>query len=183
MKKAPQSFFNRHTLIVARELIGCFLVRKTPSGIKRFVITETEAYIGPHDKASHAFKGRTPRTEVMYGPGGTIYIYFVYGMHYMLNIVTGMAGYPAAVLIRAVESISGPGRVAQHLGIDKALNNLSLGTKSGLWVELPSSPIARKNIIRTPRIGINYAGPEWAEKKYRFLYKKPSLERKGKLQL
>src|SRR3989344_3265504 len=99
-----EKFFNRKTLAVARDLIGCFLVRRFKGKTFRLKITETEAYIGPHDLASHASKGRTARTEIMFGKAGTLYIYFIYGMYYMLNIVTEKAGYPAAVLIRGVEN-------------------------------------------------------------------------------
>lgn len=176
MKRAPLSFFNRPALVVAKELLGCYLVTKTPDGIERYLITETEAYIGPHDLASHASKGRTKRTEVMYQAPGTIYVYLIYGMHNMLNIVTDEKDYPAAVLIRAVEDIegfpiTGPGKVAKQLHVDRRMNAKVLGTAATLWVELPSHPIKRK-IVRTPRIGIDYAGPIWAAKKYRFLFDK-----------
>jgi len=101
----PQSFYNQKTLTVAQKLLGCFLCRRggINGHIVKSMITETEAYCGPKDKASHASRGRTPRTEIMFGLPGFIYIYLVYGMHYMLNIVTEREGYPAAVLIRAVE--------------------------------------------------------------------------------
>ncbi|MDB5254828.1 MAG: putative 3-methyladenine glycosylase [Candidatus Nomurabacteria bacterium] len=175
MKKAPLSFFNRPALIVAKELLGCFLATKTADGIERYMITETEAYIGPHDQASHAFKGRTKRTEVMYQASGTIYVYLIYGMYNMLNIVTDEKDYPAAVLIRAVEHnglpITGPGRVAKHLHIDRMVNAKLLGKEANLWVELPAEPIKRK-VIKTPRIGIDYAGPIWSQKQYRFLLTK-----------
>jgi DNA-3-methyladenine glycosylase len=176
MKKASLTFFNRPTLVVAKELLGTFLAINTPEGIKRYMITETEAYVGPHDQASHAFKGRTKRTEVMYQAPGTIYVYLIYGMYNMLNIVTDEKDYPAAVLIRAVEDqegvpITGPGRVAKALHIDRMMNAKMLGKEANLWVELPPTPPQRK-IISTPRIGIAYAGPIWAQKKYRFLFKK-----------
>ncbi len=175
-KKAPLSFFNRPALIVAKELLGCFLVTKTAVGIERYMITETEAYIGPHDQASHAFKGRTKRTEVMYQAPGTIYVYLIYGMYNMLNIVTNKEGYPAAVLIRAIEDkegnpIIGPGKLAKYLHIDRSMNTKMLGKEANLWIEIPSEPITRK-IIKTPRVGIDYAGPVWAKKQYRFLFAK-----------
>jgi DNA-3-methyladenine glycosylase len=176
MRKIPLSFFNRPALGVAKELLGCHLVRKTKDGIERFMITETEAYVGPHDLASHSSKGRTKRTEVMYQRAGTIYVYLIYGMHNMLNIVTGEKDYPAAVLIRAVENkdghaVTGPGKVAKHLHIDRMINNTLLGNQSNLWVEFPST-ITKLKITSTPRIGVSYAGPIWAEKKYRFVLKK-----------
>ncbi len=170
MKRLPLSFFNRSALIVAKELIGSYLVTRTPEGIKRYMINETEAYVGPHDLASHSSKGRTKRTEAMFQEAGTIYVYLIYGMHNMLNIVTGEKEYPAAVLIRGVEGISGPGNVAKHLNISKLLNGKMLGTASNLWIEQDSVPVKRK-VVRTPRIGIAYAGPVWAKKLYRFVLK------------
>lgn len=174
-KKVPLDFFNRSALVVAKELLGCYLVRRQAGALQRYLITETEAYVGPHDLASHSSKGRTKRTEVMYQPGGTIYVYFIYGMHEMLNIVTGAKDYPAAVLIRAVESkdkvITGPGNVTKALHVDRMINGKVLGKDANLWIESSATSIPHK-IIRTPRIGVAYAGPIWANKKYRFLLKK-----------
>ncbi len=135
------------------------------------MITEVEAYDGPHDKASHASKGKTPRTEVMFGEPGVFYIYFIYGMYNMLNIVTGARDYPAAVLIRGVEGISGPGKLTRELSIDRTLNGLKVNKKSGLWIEDRGVVIVPKQIQKTPRIGIAYAG-EWKDKPYRFIWKK-----------
>ena len=175
MKKVSFSFFERKTTLVARDLVGKYLVRRYYStSRKRFVvarekITETEAYVGPHDLACHSSKGRTARTEVMYKEAGTIYVYFIYGMHWMLNIVTEEKDYPAAVLIRGTEHANGPARVTSLLSIDKELNGKKLGTKSGLWIE---SALKIKNsklkIERLPRIGVSYAGPIWSKKLYRF---------------
>ncbi|MEO5646008.1 MAG: DNA-3-methyladenine glycosylase [Candidatus Paceibacterota bacterium] len=183
MKKVPLSFFNRPALVVAKELIGCYLVTTTPEGTGKFLITETEAYVGPHDQASHAFKGRTKRTEVMYQAPGTIYVYLIYGIHNMLNIVTDKKDYPAAVLIRAIENedevITGPGKVTKRLHVDRLMNNKILGKESNLWVEMETSTsalaVARqgRKIIKTPRIGIAYAGPIWSQKNYRFVLKNP----------
>jgi DNA-3-methyladenine glycosylase len=177
MQKVPLSFFSQSALVVAKELLGCFLVRQTASGTERFMITETEAYVGPHDLASHSSKGRTKRTEVMYQPGGTIYVYLIYGLHNMLNIVSNEKDYPVAVLIRAVEydgqKITGPGNVTKHLHIDRMINGKMLGKESGLWVATSNVVrTPRRTIIRTARIGVAYAGPIWAEKKYRFLLTK-----------
>lgn len=191
-KKVPLSFFNRPALVVAKELLGCYLITSNADlshhsdaeadGIARYMITETEAYVGPHDLASHSSKGRTKRTEVMYQQAGTIYVYLIYGMHNMLNIVTGEKDYPAAVLIRAVENenkiITGPGKVAKELQVTRMINGKLLGKESNLWIERPrveprpasGKPSARESkIIRTPRIGVSYAGPIWANKKYRFI--------------
>ncbi len=170
MKILPASFFQRKTLVVAKDLLGKFLVRKIGDKIIREKITEVEAYIGPHDLASHSSKGRTKRTEAMHGPGGNIYVYFIYGMYYMLNIVTEDKDYPSGILIRGTENISGPGRVAREFSIDKALYGKPLGEKSGLWIE-EGEKVNPKNILRTPRIGVDYAG-KWAKKPYRFVINK-----------
>ncbi len=184
-KILPSVFFARDARVVARELLGKYLVRRMNGKIERYRIVETEAYIGPHDKACHAYKGRTKRTEVMFGPAGRWYIYFVYGMHEMLNIVTGPEGYPAAVLIRGVEAlptphskshssvlqntrIDGPGRVTKKLGITRALNGKPASRVSGLWIEEGSERLPARAVKRTPRIGVAYAG-EWAAKLYRYI--------------
>jgi DNA-3-methyladenine glycosylase len=162
------AFFDRAADIVARDLIGSILVRHT--GRERFAltVTETEAYLGPHDLACHAARGRTRRTEVMYGPPGTLYIYFTYGLHWMLNLVTGPEGYPAAVLIRAAGNISGPARLTRALAISGALNGRRAQPDAGLWFE---SGKAEGRIIATARIGVGYAGPRWSARKLRFLLK------------
>jgi DNA-3-methyladenine glycosylase len=131
------------------------------------MIVETEAYEGPHDLASHSSRGRTARNEVMFGPAGRFYVYRIYGLHWMLNIVTGDDG--SAVLIRGVETVSGPGRVASRFGVDASLNGRAATKKTGLWFEEPQSLEARRRITRTPRIGIDYAGPVWSKKKLRFV--------------
>jgi DNA-3-methyladenine glycosylase len=179
MRTVPFSFFNRSALLVAKELLSCYLVINTVDGIQRYLITETEAYIGPHDLASHSSKGRTKRTEIMYQAGGTIYVYLIYGLHNMLNIVTGNKDYPAAVLIRAIEDtdenfnklIKGPGNVAKVLHVDRLMNGKLLGKQANLWVEFPTVKTKRK-IKKTPRIGIDYAGPIWSQKEYRFVLEK-----------
>lgn len=168
-KILSSSFFNRETKIVARDLLGKFLVRKDADKEVAYLITETEGYVGPHDLASHSSKGRTVRTEIMYMKAGTIYIYFVYGMHYMLNIVTEEKDFPAAILIRGVVGISGPGKITKKLSINKMLNGLPLSKETGLWVEDRGVHIDPKSIQATPRIGIDYAGDIWAKKKLRFV--------------
>jgi len=167
-----KKFFNRPVLKVAPELLGKNLCRKFQGGeVDRFKITEVEAYDGEKDLASHASRGRTGRTEVMYGHARHWYVYLVYGMHEMLNIVTGPKDYPAAVLIRGVEGISGPGRLTKTLKIGRRLNGKSATKKSGLWIEDERINISQKNIQKTARIGVNYAGPIWSKKKYRFILK------------
>src|SRR3989338_11091467 len=135
-----QDFFKRKTLVVAKELLGKYLVRRIgpPSrgryGVIKEKITEVEAYIGPHDLACHSSKGRTPRCEPMFMEAGTIYVYFTYCMHWMLNIVTEEKDFPAAVLMRGTEHVSGPARLTKKFQIDKSLNGKKLGKKSGLWI-------------------------------------------------
>jgi len=163
------SFFDRPVLIVAKGLIGASLVRRLPSGeTLRSMLTEVEAYDGPTDLACHASKGRTPRTEVMFGPAGVFYVYLVYGIHWMLNIVTGPSDYPAAVLIRGTQDVSGPGRICAQFQIDKALNGKPAEESSDLWFEKRSRVIPAKRIRATPRIGVDYSGA-WATKPYRFV--------------
>lgn len=155
--KIQANFFSKNTLGVAKNLLGKYLCRKLPSGeIISAMITETEAYKGFNDQASHARRGRTPRTEIMFAEAGTIYIYLIYGLHYCLNIVCEKKDYPAAVLIRGVADINGPGRVCRHFQINKALNGQKLGRD--LWLEDRNVKIIRGGITVGPRIGVNYAG-------------------------
>lgn len=133
------------------------------------MISEVEAYVGPEDKASHAHRGKTLRNVPMFGPAGRWYVYFTYGMHWMLNVVTGPDGYPAAVLIRGVEGISGPARLTKKLKIDKRFNNKSVSQRTGLWIENHGIKIKKYKIKRLPRVGVNYAG-KWAKKPLRFTF-------------
>jgi len=169
MKKIlNKKFFNRSTITVSKELIGKYLVRNVRGREYAYMIIETEAYDGFEDKASHAYRGKTKRNEIMFQDAGKIYVYLTYGMHFMLNIVTGKEEYPAAVLIRGVEGITGPGRITKALKINKSLNAKLLNKNSGLWIEDRGVKIKKEDIIKTPRIGINYA-EEWKDKPYRFL--------------
>lgn len=157
-------FFARDTLKVARELIGKFIVTKN----KKLLINEVEAYTGPHDLACHAARGRTPRTEILYGRPGLLYVYFVYGIHWMLNVVTERNGFPAAVLIRGTDEIKGPARLTKFLKIDKRYNGRLASPETGLWFEDGGVKVESKNIKKTSRIGVDYAGPVWSKKPYRF---------------
>jgi DNA-3-methyladenine glycosylase len=153
----------------AKGLLGKYLVRRQKGRLIAYKITETEAYEGPKDRASHAFGGRrTKRTEIMFGEAGYWYVYFTYGMHWMLNIVVGKKGYPAAVLIRAVEGTDGPARLTKRLKIDKKLNGKLASRKSGLWIENRGEKVPIKNIKKAPRVGVDYAGSYWSKKKWRF---------------
>ena len=128
------TFFDRSAEKVAHDLIGCRLNWRRGDKPESRIITETEAYIGPDDLASHAARGRTKRNEAMFGAPGTFYVYFVYGMHWMLNVVTGPVGYPAAaVLIRGLEGIIGPGRLTKAIGINGNLSGKSASEAAGLW--------------------------------------------------
>lgn len=135
---------------------------------RTFTVVETEAYEGVHDLASHSSKGRTARNEVMFGPPGRFYLYRIYGLHWMLNVVTGEIGEAAAVFIRGVEGISGPAKVAAALGIDASLYGKEARRSSGLWFEHGREDVPTQ-IKRTARIGVGYAGPIWATKKLRFV--------------
>lgn len=170
MKILRKKFFERNALKVAPNLLGCFLVRKIGNKIIKEKIVEVEAYDGSNDKASHAHKGQTKRNEVMFGEAGRFYVYLVYGMYEILNIVTDKNGYPSAVLIRGTENISGPGKLTKNLKIDQKLNAKTAIPKNGLWFEQSESPRSLdKKIKKAARIGVSYAGPIWSKKKYRFL--------------
>jgi DNA-3-methyladenine glycosylase len=166
-ERAGKEFFTRDVLDLAPALLGMKLVisgRNT--GRRSYILTETEAYRGEEDLACHVRRGRTTRTEVMYHEGGVLYVYLVYGIHWMLNIVTGPKDTPQAVLIRGVRGISGPGRLTSALGIDKSFNGEDLTVSSRIWLE--STPGIR-HYKTTPRIGIDFAGPVWKNKPWRFV--------------
>lgn len=171
-----REFFARRTLTVARELVGKYLVRKNGRGVIAGRIIEVEAYIGPQDKACHASKGRTARTEVLFGPPGQAYVYLCYGMYEMLNVVTEREGFPAAVLLRAIECdeelIDGPGRLTRALDVDRRLNRRDLTVGEVLWFEDRGETLRRGTVKRHPRIGVDYAG-EWAKKPWRFRLDRP----------
>lgn len=166
----PEELQGRDTVALARWLLGKTLVRTTVQGRMEHLITEVEAYDGERDLACHASKGRTQRTDVMYRPGGSWYVYLCYGMHEMLNLVTGPADYPAAVLIRGVSGITGPGRLTKRLGIDRRLNGRPARPENGLHLEDNGLTIPRRLLQSGPRIGVGYAGPVWARKPWRFWY-------------
>ena len=163
------AFFDRPADRVARDLLGQWLVVRGPRGRpERHLVFETEAYLGAHDLACHGAKGMTKRNAVMFGPAGHWYVYLCYGLHWMLNVVTGAEGVPAAVLIRGAGAHAGPGRVTKALGIDRRLDGMVAARRSGLWFEASGIDVPRRLVERTPRIGIGYAGA-WAEKPLRFV--------------
>jgi len=183
----PREFYNRPTLIVARELLGTTLVRVEEDVRVAGIIVETEAYVGEGDLGCHAKAGKTPRTAVMYGAPGRAYVYFTYGMHWMLNAVTEVEGFPAAVLIRAIHPIegieiiasrrgnqprtrwtNGPAKLTQALAIDKSCKGIDLcSPESGLWIEAGKT-ILNKSVTTSVRVGL-YTVPEpWKSKLWRF---------------
>lgn len=135
-------------------------------------IVEVEAYDGPDDRACHASRGLTPRTEVMFRPGGVWYVYLCYGVHEMLNLVTGPADYPAAILIRGVEGVFGPGRVTRKLGIDRRFNGRTAARGTGLWIEDDGFVVPKAKVVALPRVGIAYAGEPWVSKPWRFVWRR-----------
>jgi DNA-3-methyladenine glycosylase len=181
----PRSFYIRPTLTVARGLIGARLVRLDHGRKLIGLITETEAYISEKDQACHAKAGRTPRTQVMYGEAGHAYVYFTYGNHWMLNVVTE-EDFPAAVLIRAIQPIEGvelmyrrrsgrdtfgPGKLTQAMGITKSENGVDLTeTASGLWIEAGVN-VQNSLVTKGPRVGLNNTPEPWLSKPWRFLVK------------
>jgi DNA-3-methyladenine glycosylase len=178
-----RNFYNRSTLQVARDLIGARLVRILAGQKLVGIITEAEAYIGETDLACHAKAGRTPRTAVMYGEPGHAYVYFTYGNHWMFNVVTEREGFPAAVLIRAIQPIEGieimsqrrqgrdtfgPGKLCQAMGITKSENGVDLtGTTGGLWIEA-GAKVPNSLVTKSPRVGLNNTPEPWLSKPWRF---------------
>ncbi len=167
--KLDYNFYRLDVLKVAPGLIGKYIVRKYEDGqIIRRMITEVEAYRGEEDLGCHASKGRTARTEVMYQPGGVIYVYLIYGMYWMLNFVTGQRNNPQAVLIRGLDGIWGPGKITRELKIDGSFYGASLVDSGNIWIEDDGSSV---QYITKTRIGIDYAGETWKNKLWRFILK------------
>lgn len=168
----PRSFYDRDAAAVAEELVGALLVWRRAGQLCVGRIVEVEAYLGPHDRACHSARGRTPRTEVMFGPPGHAYVYLVYGMHHCFNIVTGPPGHAAAVLLRALEPVRGwtgdargPGRLCRAMGVDRTWNGRDLCAADLFVAVEPDAP--RPALVRRPRIGVDYAGA-WARRRLRF---------------
>ena len=165
--RLDSDFFMRDVLDVAPSLLGKMLFRKFPGGnMICGMITEVEAYRGEEDLACHASRGRTARTEVMYGPGGNVYMYLIYGMYWMLNFVTGESDVPQAVLIRGLDIVSGPGRLTRQLELDRGFYGENLTGSDRLWLEDHGR---KPDLEATPRIGVDYAGDTWASKPWRYL--------------
>ncbi|MGD9978096.1 MAG: DNA-3-methyladenine glycosylase [Bacteroidales bacterium] len=160
-------FYQRDVLLVAPELLGKQIVRTFPDGTQlRHIITEVEAYKGYDDLACHASSGRTKRNNVMFMQGGLIYVYLIYGMYWMLNVVTSVENEPEAVLIRGISGCSGPGRLTKRLRVDKSFYAEDLTKSQRIWIDdVGFSP----RVTSTPRIGIDYAGSYWANIPWRFI--------------
>ena len=167
MSVLPITYFQKPATELAIDLLGKWLCVRREGEILRRRITETECYFGEEDTACHAHKGRTPRTDTLYQQGGITYIYLCYGIHSLLNIVTGEQDHPEAVLIRGVEGASGPGRATKALGITCADNRLSLTEESGIWIEDDGTPPPAFKAL--PRVGIDYAAEADRLRPWRFL--------------
>lgn len=159
-------FFHRDCLEVSPDLVGKIIARRSEDGdIIRLRITETEAYRGEEDTACHASKGRTKRTELLYGEAGIIYVYLCYGMHWLMNVITGEKDIPQGVLFRACEVYDGPAKLTKQLGINGSFNGQSLYKNDAVWIEDDGY---KPEIITLPRVGINYATPEYRDIPWRF---------------
>ncbi len=181
--KLPREFYERDTVLVARELLGKTLVRVSHGLERAGKIVEVEAYLGVHDLASHSSRGRTKRTSVMFGPPGHAYVYIIYGMYDCMNVVTEPEGQAAAVLLRALEPVKnvtgrtqGPGLLCRAMGIDRSLNGHDL-LSADFYIATPPQTEAL-SIVERPRVGVGYAG-EWAERLLRFyIQDSPFVSRK-----
>lgn len=162
---SDKSFFVQDGYTLAQQLIGKYICRCVDGEIKRYRITETECYIGTEDTACHAHKGRTRRTDIMWARGGVCYVYLCYGIHNMLNFVSGNAEDPQAVLIRGVQGYDGPGKLTKALAIDRSFNGESLLTSDRIWLEDGGA----LSYTATPRIGINYAEEKDRNALWRFV--------------
>lgn len=180
-----KDFFNRKTTVVAKNLLGKYIIRKIKNKKIKLLITEVEVYDGINDLASHASHGKTERTKIMFGEAGIFYIYLIYGMYWMLNITTGAKDYPAAILIRKGVYfdeknkkeivIDGPGKITKFLNITKKQNGKKANKNTGLWFEYGTNKINKNHICAKKRIGVEYAGKIWANKLYRFILNKKLL--------
>lgn len=166
MARLDDRFFHRPCLEVARDLVGKVLVHRAGEQVLKLRISETESYCGEADTACHAHKGRTKRTEVLWMESGTVYLYLCYGMHWLLNIVTGEENDPQAVLIRACVDAEGPGKLTKKLGINGELNRSSILTSDRLWIEDDGF---RCEVKIDKRVGIGYASQEDQDRLWRFI--------------
>ena len=191
-------FYNRDPLTVAQQLLGKKLIRESNHQVLSGIILETEAYVAFTDSASHAFRRRTERNSVMYGPPGLAYVYFVYGMHYMLNVITEGEGVPSAVLIRSLEPLegkaemikrrqgstgnltNGPARLCEAMAIERSLNSWDLTQGKDLWIE-DHRTFPPRAVHKGPRVGIGYAQKKDRAKPWRFSVEKGALAEYAKV--
>jgi len=166
MSRINSDIFKLPATELAPMLLGKILCVKKDNVVTSLRITETEAYFGEEDTACHAHKGRTPRTEILYCEGGRVYVYLCYGIHSLMNIISGEEGHPEGVLIRGVEGFNGPGKLTKHLGINRSYNNLSVINSDVIWIE--DDGFVPKKIMKSPRIGIDYATKEYRDILWRF---------------
>ncbi len=166
-RKLNEEFFHRDCLTVAPELVGKVLVRRLDDGrVIRERIAETEAYRGEEDLACHASKGRTPRTELLYGRSGMIYVYLCYGMHWLMNVITGEEGFPQGVLLRAGTEHWGPAKMTKYLQIDGSFNGQRIVGNDRIWIEDDGFST---DIHTAARVGVDYAGEYWKNIEWRFI--------------
>jgi DNA-3-methyladenine glycosylase len=186
MQMLPRSFYDRDTILVARELLGKHLVHRSCGAERIGRIVEVEAYLGPHDLASHSSRGLTERNKFMFGPPGHAYVYFIYGMYFCMNVVTEPEGHGSAILLRAIEPVKsvkgrtcGPGLLCRAMGIDRKLNGHDLLSDDFFIAEPNSLTVGRASlratgrpfaIVKSPRVGVDYA-KHWAKRHLRFYIK------------
>jgi len=186
-RKLGRRDFNRPTLGVACGLLGKFIVHNHRGRRFSAMVVETEAYCGPADRASHAAGGRrTNRVEPLYGHGGTVYVYLCYGIHWLLNFSTVGRGKPEGVLIRGVlageeKLVAGPGNVTRHLKMGKALDGVDATVSKRIWIEDRGVRVPAQRIRTGPRVGVDYAGPRWAAKPWRFRIAAPATGKRGRM--
>lgn len=167
MELRNREMFTIPALELAPMLVGKLLCRRLDSGeVLRLRITETECYMSEDDKACHAHKGRTKRTEILYDKGGVAYVYLIYGMHWLMNVVAGEENFPQAVLIRCCEGKNGPGKLTKAMQIDGSFNKEDLTTSQRIWLEDDGYCA---NLKTAPRVGIDYAGEYWRAIEWRFI--------------
>ncbi len=167
LKRLGRNFYTQDALDIAGEILGKPLIVRQGDDQYRHAITEIEIYRGTEDKGCHVSRGRTKRNEIMFDQGGLLYVYLIYGMHWMLNIVTGNTEEPQALLIRGLEHLNGPGRLTKALGIDRSFHGEDLVTSPRIWIEDIS--VNNREIIRKPRVGIDYAGDYWKNMPWRYV--------------
>ncbi len=172
-KRLGRKYLSQPATLLAKELVGKLLCRRTENGVLRYRIMETECYFGEEDTACHASRGRTERTSILYGKGGTAYVYLCYGIHSLFNVVTGKEGHPEAVLIRGVSGYNGPGKVTKAMAIDRKLNGEDMVSSDRLWLEDDGE---RPAVRADKRVGIDYATPEYRDILWRYIVNEGSYK-------